>query len=120
MAGSFFALDLFMWHRSILYSGAGIATILANTQIFYLPLVGHFFLREKQSPAFFIAVALALLGIVLLVQPDAPDHISPHYWWGILFGILCGATYAGYIFNLRFLKSAKDINLASGRLCVIC
>ena len=32
--GLFLALDLFFWHKSILYIGPGLATILGNFQVF--------------------------------------------------------------------------------------
>ncbi|HEY1992507.1 MAG TPA: EamA family transporter, partial [Gammaproteobacteria bacterium] len=36
LAGLCFALDLFFWHRSILYVGPGVATLLANFQVFVM------------------------------------------------------------------------------------
>ena len=58
-AGAIFALDLFVWHRSVIYSGAGLATILGNTQVFYVTLVGVLFHKEKLTPKFALSVLLA-------------------------------------------------------------
>ena len=33
LAGAFFAADLILWHYSIDYVGAGLATVLGNTQV---------------------------------------------------------------------------------------
>src|SRR5690606_20199871 len=35
-----FAIDLVMWHRSILYVGPGLATLLGNFQVFLMALAG--------------------------------------------------------------------------------
>ena len=40
LAAVFFALNLFFWHRSILYIGPGLATLLANFQVFIMMLAG--------------------------------------------------------------------------------
>ena len=49
LCGFIFALDLFVWHKSILYIGPGLATILANFQVFFLALYGMAILKEKIS-----------------------------------------------------------------------
>src|SRR6185369_432014 len=36
LSGACFAGDLFVWHQSILLVGAGVATLLANTQVFWV------------------------------------------------------------------------------------
>ena len=41
LAGSIFFVDLFVWHRSILLIGAGPATILGNTQVFWTIALGR-------------------------------------------------------------------------------
>ncbi|MEP6634637.1 MAG: EamA family transporter, partial [Luteimonas sp.] len=35
-----FATDLWLWHRSILLVGPGLATVLANAQVFFMALAG--------------------------------------------------------------------------------
>jgi drug/metabolite transporter (DMT)-like permease len=65
-SGLFFAADLYVWHRSIVYTGAGLATILANTQVFYVSLVGVFLFKEKFGLKHLLAIVLAFLGVVLL------------------------------------------------------
>ena len=47
VAGFVFFLDLYCWHKSILYSGVGISTILANTQVFYAILARYRMYRRR-------------------------------------------------------------------------
>ena len=41
-----FAIDLWLWHRSILLVGPGLATLLANAQVFFMALAGVLLFRE--------------------------------------------------------------------------
>ncbi|MBD3161858.1 MAG: EamA family transporter [Candidatus Eisenbacteria bacterium] len=102
LAASLFALDLFFWHRSILYVGAGLSTILGNTQVFGSALLSWMLFKERPSARFFIAAVSAMLGVVLLVGVFAEEvAFSARYTRGIVFGLLTGLTYAGYIISLK-------------------
>ena len=67
LAGFIFFLDLFFWHRSIIFAGAGMATILANTQVFIVAVLGFFLFKERLSFVFVAVVVVAFLGIILLI-----------------------------------------------------
>ena len=62
-----FAADLFIWHRSIRDVGPGLATLLANLQVFIMALAGVLLHRERLGPRFLIGLALAFGGLGLLV-----------------------------------------------------
>jgi drug/metabolite transporter (DMT)-like permease len=70
LAGAFFSLDLFFWHRSIIYVGPGLSTLLANFQVFIMMSAGVVLLRQKPSATQLLAVPLALLGLVMIVGLD--------------------------------------------------
>lgn len=102
LAGFVFFLDLFFWHRSIIYSGAGLATILANTQVFGTAVLSFFLFKEKLTVRFLIAAVSAMVGVVLLVGL-ATDQVqfTQQYSLGIIFGLLTGVVYAHYIVILK-------------------
>ena len=50
-AGAAFAADLAVWHRSILYIGPGLATLLGNFQVFFLALAGILWFGERMRLA---------------------------------------------------------------------
>jgi drug/metabolite transporter (DMT)-like permease len=91
-AGAAFAMDLFFWHRSILYVGPGLATILANFQVFALALVGCLFLKERLSWQFIVAVPLAFVGLFMIVGWDV-TVMAPLYRLGIVYGLLTAVCY---------------------------
>src|SRR5690348_6293846 len=96
LAALFFALDLFLWHRSILYVGPGVATLLANFQVFVMAAVGVLFLKERLSLFQWLAIVMAMFGLVLLVGADW-SHLSPLYHWGVILALISAVAYAGYL-----------------------
>ncbi|UCG60915.1 MAG: DMT family transporter [Candidatus Zixiibacteriota bacterium] len=101
LAGFIFFLDLFFWHRSIIFAGAGMATILANTQVFFVALLGLILFRERLNLPFAMAVVAAFVGVVLLVGIGSDVDFSTIYLQGIVFGLLTGLVYGCYIVTLK-------------------
>ena len=99
-AAVFFALDLWFWHRSILYVGPGLSTLLANFQVFVLAAIGAAFLHERVGARFVLALVLALGGLWLLVGMDWAAF-PPDYRIGVWLGLATAAVYAGYLLSLR-------------------
>ena len=106
-AGVLFALDLFFWHRSILYIGPGLSTILANFQVFGLAILGVAVFRERLTWRLGLSIPLALAGLFLLVGPDWAG-LSSTYKIGIFFGLLTAGVYTGYLLALRHSQSRPD------------
>ncbi|HSM31733.1 MAG TPA: DMT family transporter [Woeseiaceae bacterium] len=100
LAGAFFSLDLFFWHRSIIYIGPGLSTLLANFQVFILMFAGVVLLRQKPSAKQLFAVPLALVGLVMIVGLDW-QSLPGDYRQGVIFGLLTAIMYAGYLLSLR-------------------
>src|SRR3546814_10954464 len=65
VTGVFFAADLWLWHRSILLVGPGLATLLGNAQVFFMALAGVLLFRERVGPRFLGGLLLAFAGLWL-------------------------------------------------------
>jgi drug/metabolite transporter (DMT)-like permease len=102
----FFALDLTFWHRSILYVGPGLATLLANFQVFVLAVAGVLVFREYLTWFQIVSIPLAIVGLVLLVGVDW-SSFSPSYRLGVMLGLLTACCYAGYILALRSARVSE-------------
>jgi drug/metabolite transporter (DMT)-like permease len=100
VAGLFFSGDLVSWHKSIHYVGPGLATILANFQVFTLALIGVIVFRERAGWRFVMSIPLAVAGLFLLVGVDW-DSLSPEYRAGVWLGLICAVMYTGYLLTLR-------------------
>jgi drug/metabolite transporter (DMT)-like permease len=107
LAAFFFALDLFLWHRSILYLGPGVSTLLPNFQVFILAAVGVAFFKEHLTWLQWLAIGLAMLGLALLVGTGW-SRLPPLYHLGVVLGLATAAAYAGYILTLRGIQASGE------------
>lgn len=107
LAAAFFTGDLASWHQSILYIGPGLATILANFQVFFLAIIGVLFLKERMGPRLALAIPLAFIGLWMLLEIDLA-RIPPEVAAGLMLGLCTGAFYTGYILTLRRSQSLTD------------
>ncbi len=95
-----FSGDLFFWHRSIAYVGVGLATLLANFEVFVLALVGVVFMHERLTWRLSLAVPLALVGLFMIVGWNW-SALPGGYHWGVWLGLLTAGCYSVYILTLR-------------------
>ena len=114
IAGAIFYLDLFVWHKSIHLIGAGKATVLANTQVFYLMLLGVFFNHEKIDTHRILGALVAIVGIFFLIWNKDSLAVGTNYLEGTFLGLFTGLCYATYIFSLSKLaqKNLKGRGLS--------
>jgi drug/metabolite transporter (DMT)-like permease len=105
LAALAFAVDLFLYHRSILLVGPGLATLLANFQVFVLAVVGGLLFREALGSRFFGGLAMAIVGLWLMVGIGWAAF-TPEYRVGVWFGLATALAYATYILLLRRAQQA--------------
>jgi drug/metabolite transporter (DMT)-like permease len=113
-----FALDLFLWHRSILSVGPGLATLLANFQVFFMAVAGVLLYRERLGPRFLSGLLLAFAGTWLLVDLDWASF-DARYRIGVLLGLLTGISYAVYMLCFRHAQRERT-TLPSTQLLAMC
>ena len=118
VAAMFLTLDLWFWHRSIIYVGPGLATLLANFQVFFMMLAGIVLLRQTPRPMQFFAVPMALFGLTLIVGLDWSD-LPPDYQLGVVFGLLTAVVYAAYLLSLRHVRQKSPHRLPTRELMVV-
>ncbi|MDO4709686.1 MAG: DMT family transporter [Pseudomonadota bacterium] len=106
-----FALDLWMWHRSILLVGPGLSTLLGNAQVFFMVLAGAVFFGERISMRFLAGVLLAMSGLWLLLAGDWQQQGSD-YRWGVVFGLGTGLAYAAYNISIKRVQTESGKQLA--------
>lgn len=101
LAGFFFSFDLFFWHTSIIYAGAGLSTILGNTQVFGSAILGYFIFNDRLTLKFFAAALSAMAGVALLAGIGSDIEFSDLYLRGIIYGLLTGVAYAAYLVTVK-------------------
>jgi len=106
ICGLLFAVDLVLYHYSVLYVGPGLGTILPNFQVFILAMTGIFFFGEKVRLLFLISIPLAFIGLFLIVGIDweQSDQLNKI---GVYFGLAAAVCYAAFLLSLRKLQSEQ-------------
>ena len=101
IGGAFFAADLILWHYAIEKVGAGLATVLGNTQVVLVGLLAWLLFRERLSRNALLAIPVAMAGIFLIsgVLEDGAYGNDPKL--GAIFGLLTGLAYSGFLLALR-------------------
>ena len=113
-AGIFFAADLIFWHHSIADVGAGLATVLGNTQVIVVPFVAWLVLGERVSVRLLAALPLVCGGVVLISGVLETGAYGDHPIRGVVYGVLTGLSYAGFILVLR--QAGADLRRPAGPL----
>jgi len=101
IAGLFFAADLIFWHQAIADVGAGLATVLGNLQVVVVPFVAWAVLAEAPGRRILAALPLTLVGVVLISGALESGAYGAHPLRGVIYGVLTGLSYAGFILILR-------------------
>lgn len=104
LSGVFFSFDIFFWHKSILYIGPGLSTLLANFQVFFLAVIDVVFFRQKMPKKLAAAILMAFFGLYLLVSPGWSGG-SSDFKTGVIYSLITALMYSGYIMTLRMAGS---------------
>ena len=101
IAGAFFAADLVLWHHAIEEVGAGLATVLGNTQVVMVLIAAWLFLGERPAWRVAASVPIVLAGVVLISGVVGGDAYGRNPLLGVVFGVATGAAYTGFLLVQR-------------------
>ncbi|HYH28249.1 MAG TPA: DMT family transporter [Actinomycetota bacterium] len=113
-AGGFFALDLTLWHRSIEDIGAGMSTVLGNTQILFVGVLAWLLFRERPTRTALVLVPVILAGVALSTGLGAEDSFGVNPVRGAVYGVFTGIAYA--FFLLTFRRANRSLAPPAGPL----
>jgi drug/metabolite transporter (DMT)-like permease len=101
LAGVAFAADLIAWHHSVDAAGAGLGTVLGQSQVLFMTLFTVVVLRQRLTRPTAIGVAVVIVGVVCVsgLFDAAPYGDEPAL--GVVYGLLAGAMYVAYLLLLR-------------------
>jgi len=118
MSAVFFAMDLWFWHRSIIYVGPGLATLLANFQVFFMTAAGVVLLRQRPTGTQLVAIPLAMVGLTMIIGLDW-QGLREDYRIGVIFGLLTAVCYAGYLLTMRQARTGSAHAVPSREIAVL-
>jgi drug/metabolite transporter (DMT)-like permease len=114
VAGVFFAIDLILWHNAIEAVGAGLATVLGNTQVLLVGLLAWGLLGERPAGRALASIPIAFAGVVLISGVLEEGAYGSDPTMGVVYGVLTGIAYAGFLLTLR--QGSLDLRRLAGPL----
>jgi drug/metabolite transporter (DMT)-like permease len=114
LAGAFFAADLVLWHNAIEQVGAGLATVLGNTQVVLVGLLAWALLHERPHRSSLIAIPVVGVGVLLISGVLEQDAYGSNPALGATYGVLTAIAYSGFLLALR--EGGRDLRRPVGPL----
>lgn len=117
LCGFFFAGDLAVWHQSLLLTSVAASTLEANLAPVFVTLLAWALYRERPTGRFALALALALIGVGLIVAPRlGGSRVSI---LGDVLGIVTAAFYAGYLVTVVKVRRTSSTGLVMWRTTLV-
>ena len=113
-AGIFFAIDLELFHHTIAFVGAGLATVLGNTQVVFVAILALLLLNERMAPRTAAAIPVVLAGVVLISGVIGSGAYGADPALGVISGLGTGISYAFFLLVLR--RGNADLRRPAGPL----
>jgi drug/metabolite transporter (DMT)-like permease len=114
LAGIFFAVDLVAWHEGIEQVGAGLATVLGNTQVVLVGLLAWAILGERPQRSSLAAIPIVGFGVLLISGVLESGAYGSNPGLGVLYGLLTAVAYSGFLLVLR--EGSRDLRRPAGPL----
>lgn len=107
VAGAFLAGDIALWHTSIGLIGAGMATVLANTQVLWVGAAAWAIHKERPTPAAFVVVPIVLVGVALIGGLGSDSAYGSHPALGAVLGAASGLFYSAFLLLFRHANTER-------------
>ncbi|MAG55381.1 MAG: EamA family transporter [Planctomycetes bacterium] len=123
-AGIILGLDLFLWHHAIEMIGAGLSTVVGNSQVIVVALLAWAIHGERPSRLAGWVVPFVLGGIVLVSGLGHGDAYGARPVLGAAFGALTGILYGLFLVlyrhanRVRVHASGPLLDATAGAACI--
>lgn len=77
------------------------STILGNTQVFYLLIIGYFLHKESLSLKKILIFIFAFFGTILIINGQMEFFSRDNFLWGTFFGLATGLCYSLYTTSIK-------------------
>lgn len=106
LAGIFFALDIALWNTSLFLTPVATSTLLGNDAPIIVGLVAFFVFRERLGKWYWVGLALAFVGMGVIVGGDAFSHSQPGI--GDTLALTAGVSYGCYLLVTQRIREGMD------------
>lgn len=127
MGGLFFGVDLILFHTSIAWIGAGLATLLVNTQVVFVAALGWLLHGERPGRLSLAVIPIVLAGMGAVSGFGRPGAYGAAPIAGTAAGTAAGAAYAAFLITFRSatreirlpVRAWLDATVATGTVCLV-
>jgi len=114
LAGGMMGLAFTLWNHAIVAIGAGLSTVLGNTQVVFVGLAAWALHGERPTRVAMVAVPLVFLGAVATSGLGGAGAYGEAPRLGVTYGLLNGVSYAAFL--MLFRRLGRGRRLAAGPL----
>ncbi|MFZ0626093.1 MAG: DMT family transporter [Acidimicrobiia bacterium] len=101
IAGLVLGVDVVLWHIAIHHIGAGLATLIANSQVILVAIAAWALLGEKPSRRVMIAVPVVMVGVAMVTGLGRGDAFGDNPLLGTLLALLAAVFYSSFLLLFR-------------------
>lgn len=100
-SGVIFAIDIVLWQAAVDDIGAGLGTLIANSQVVIVPLVTWAAFGERPANRAFMAMPVVLGGLALVTGLGSEDAFGENPVRGVVLGIVAAFFYSAFLVIFR-------------------
>jgi drug/metabolite transporter (DMT)-like permease len=100
-AGLMLGIDVVLWHMSIDYIGAGLATLIANSSVLWVAFGAWVFQGERPRRTVLGAVPVVLLGVAMVSGIGQEGAFGSNPLLGAVLALLAALFYSSFILGFR-------------------
>jgi drug/metabolite transporter (DMT)-like permease len=106
-SGFLLGVDMVFWHTAIGHIGAGLATLIANSQVVFVAIAAWLILGERPSRRIVIAIPVVLIGVAMVSGLGRGDAFGTNPLLGTLLAMVSAMFYAAFILVFRASNDIK-------------
>ncbi len=113
-AGLVLGFDVLAWQVAIDQIGAGLATLVANSQVVLVPLVTWALFREHPGRRTFVAMPMVIVGLAAVTGLGSADAFGARPVFGVIMGAAAALFYTTFLVGYR--RAGRALSPAAGPL----
>ena len=113
LAGFAFSLDFLGYHSTVDWIGAGIGTLIGNSQVIIVTLMSWWLFGERPNLSILISLPIVMVGLFLISGILDDDPYGEYPVRGVIAGIFTAIFYSAFLIIYRFANRelAPAVNL---------
>ncbi len=114
VAGALLTADVVLWHSSIEMIGAGLATLIANSQVVIVPVFTLILFGERLTRPTILAMPVVMVGLALITGLGQAGTYGDRPFLGVALAVGAATLYSGFL--IAFRRSHRNLSPPQGPL----